>query len=161
MLDQLSRRVGSAQELSKIGTSALPQFEVDVTGAMYNNCWVVITSSLIDEQYISKTLTHNESQDVGNPPVVTAWHEHPVIRTMDLAETGFAKFRYGGTISVTHRTKDVSRGFSSASTSLNNNNLAKLEQRLLQLECSDSKLKKIKKNIDKLLNDDIEDEALA
>lgn len=129
-----SRRVGSATDEGFIGTSALPQFEVDPTGAMFNNVFVIITSSLTDDQYVSKTTT--QSSNTGVPPVVTQWIESTTIRDMERAETGFAQFRYGGTIQIIHKAQEASRGLSSASVATTTNNIVALEQRLLKLECS-------------------------
>lgn len=118
------RRVSSAAEGTLLGAQLKPHFEIDETGAMFNNCYVRAMATCIDNNvYLNKTVDGMPGgADAGSMGAAPYWINAPQsfdMKTMkDKGQTLLvnARFRYGGTIGVKHYCKETSRGFGTAET---------------------------------------------
>lgn len=114
------RRVSSATVNSTLCGQWKPTFEIDETGAQFNNCYVRAMSTCITKDVIVKK-TVGEGANIGAsqftydlPQLVNMSGSNSI--AMGDETLKFARFRYGGTIGVGHYCKETSRGFGSATT---------------------------------------------
>lgn len=111
------RRTSSATESALLGEMLKPTFEIDSTGAMFNNVFVVATSKCVDDQLV-RTAVSTLYTNVAGELTSSASHMYPQLATANDARHGVSQFRYGGTIGIKHYVRDISRGVSSHSSLL-------------------------------------------
>lgn len=108
-----------------IGDSVVPTFVIDGALAMYNQVFLVVSSRLIHTNYVAAldvdvTGTQALAKGTHHSEAVPALCKLPLgpLTDPDVASTiptqykigRFAEFEYGGTIGVTHKVRDITRG---------------------------------------------------
>lgn len=118
------RRVSSATAGDTLGKQNKPSFEVDESGAMFNNCFVRAMATCTDNNvFINKTVSGQPGGQVpANMGASEYWYTVPqgvdmeTLKNKGQTTMVNARFRYGGSISITHYCQETSRGFGSATT---------------------------------------------
>lgn len=118
------RRVSSATQGDTLGGQWKPTFEIDESGAQFNNCYVRAMATCIDNNvYLTKTVPGMPGNtDPGSMGAAKYWintaqsFDMEAMRNKSQTLLVNARFRYGGSISVKHYCKECSRGFGTAET---------------------------------------------
>lgn len=118
------RRTSSASDQALLGEMLKPTFEIDDTGAMFNNVFIVATSKCVDDQLV-RTATSTLYTNVAGELTSSNSHEYPQLSAAIDARHGVSQFRYGGTIGIKSYVRDISRGVSSHSGLILANTLQK------------------------------------
>ena len=115
------RKQYNANSMATLGTQAKPTYQVTDDGKMFNSCFLVVSSTCVDDQYVADV---SVEKDTGtNPeylermPQIATYPPVGIPATVDSgnykAVAVGAQFGISGTVSVFHRVQAIRRAISS------------------------------------------------